>query len=332
MTTVAGDVSRLSVLILAWLLTKPDGGTRSELDRALKPILGQRWSIGEQRRVIDEAVESLERTGLTTRVRKSALKLSESGRRAGCGALKVEGLPEEIGWKTLKRYLLTPALGISLPCDADKVRAAAIARRYQPTIGASPTMPQAIDAVVWSELGVEPRKRLTLKAVREVLLNRALGTTKPLDLKTAFVQLAAKAVGARRTSANELQIAAIGLWLKGSEIAPTAKAQGDAASMPSVVEPLNDDAFAARVLEAARTSKTGRFGDDKVFISHVLRKLAQEGTVEDDSDAFKARLIAAHRRGLLSLSRADLVEAMDPKDVEASEARYLRATFHFVRI
>ena len=48
-------------------------------------------------------------------------------------------------------------------------------------------------------------------------------------------------------------------------------------------------------------------------------------------DAFKSRLVEAHRADLLTLVRADLVEAMDPQDVAASEARYLNATFHFIR-
>jgi hypothetical protein len=63
----------------------------------------------------------------------------------------------------------------------------------------------------------------------------------------------------------------------------------------------------------------------------VARQLERDGFRVGDEDAFKARLVSAHRQQLLELSRADLVEAMDPKDVDASEARYLRSTFHFVR-
>ena len=96
--------------------------------------------------------------------------------------------------------------------------------------------------------------------------------------------------------------------------------------------PKDDAAFAKRVLAAARASKTGRFGDDKVFISHVLRQLTDEGARVNDAEEFKDRLVSVHRRELLSLSRADLVEAMDSKDVAASEARYLSATFHFVKV
>lgn len=87
-------------------------------------------------------------------------------------------------------------------------------------------------------------------------------------------------------------------------------------------------AFASRVIAAARASKTGRYGHNKVFISHVWRGL--DG--EKDAAAFKERLVAAHREGLIDLSRADLVEAMSPEDVAASETTYFGATFHFVRM
>ena len=91
------------------------------------------------------------------------------------------------------------------------------------------------------------------------------------------------------------------------------------------------------MLGAARTAKTGWFGDNKVFISHVWRALGEPNAwaSHDGPDLladFKARLVEAHQARLLSLSRADLVEAMPREDVAASETRYRRATFHFVRV
>ena len=47
---------------------------------------------------------------------------------------------------------------------------------------------------------------------------------------------------------------------------------------------------------------------------------------------FKKQLAEANNARLLDLSRADLVQAMDPNDVQQSEVHYLNATFHFVRI
>jgi hypothetical protein len=45
---------------------------------------------------------------------------------------------------------------------------------------------------------------------------------------------------------------------------------------------------------------------------------------------FKQRLVEANAQHLLHLSRADLVEAMDPELVAESRTSYLNATFHFV--
>jgi pterin-4a-carbinolamine dehydratase len=91
--------------------------------------------------------------------------------------------------------------------------------------------------------------------------------------------------------------------------------------------PAADEDLARFVLAAARAvPASGRFGD-KVFISEVIRELAAEGYRVAD---VKRRLAAA--RGLIPLSRADLVGAMDPELVRASETPYLGATFHFVRL
>ena len=91
--------------------------------------------------------------------------------------------------------------------------------------------------------------------------------------------------------------------------------------------------FAERVKAAARACQTGRYGDNKVFIAHVWRTLQSDPDFAwMDLDAFKERLAMANNARLLDLSRADLVQAMDPDAVRLSEVHYLNATFHFVRI
>jgi hypothetical protein len=70
---------------------------------------------------------------------------------------------------------------------------------------------------------------------------------------------------------------------------------------------------------------------DKVFI-HPLW-LAINRRYDITLFAFRELLVALHRNGELSLSRADLVEVMDPLVVERSETRggyYDR--YHFVRV
>src|SRR5690606_42115718 len=87
---------------------------------------------------------------------------------------------------------------------------------------------------------------------------------------------------------------------------------------------------APRIARASPPAK----GGDKVFLRH-----AWEGLQRDPSAAgitreqFDSRLIEARRRGLLTLSRADLVVPVDPEDVRASEVRMPHGgTVHFVRI
>jgi hypothetical protein len=75
------------------------------------------------------------------------------------------------------------------------------------------------------------------------------------------------------------------------------------------------------------TEHPGRFGH-KVFISAARAALGGDAALSDAE--FKRQLFAAHRAGLIQLARADLVAAMDPVAVAASETQVDGATFHFV--
>jgi hypothetical protein len=87
------------------------------------------------------------------------------------------------------------------------------------------------------------------------------------------------------------------------------------------------------VRETARTSPTGRFGDNKVFIVHIFRALSTDPEFAAMGlDGFKRKLAEANNARVLDLSRADMVEAMDPDDVSLSEVSYLGAYYHFVVI
>jgi hypothetical protein len=68
-----------------------------------------------------------------------------------------------------------------------------------------------------------------------------------------------------------------------------------------------------------------------VFVSALWRQLGEGSSFPGLTlDGFKSRLVAANRQQQLTLARADLVGAMDPREVAASEIRYLNSTFHFV--
>jgi len=109
----------------------------------------------------------------------------------------------------------------------------------------------------------------------------------------------------------------------------------------------NDLAIADLVHRAlAAVQDAGRFGDRKVFIAALWnRMLAIEaqtgGTLAEGAtlEHFKAWLVRSrlytsdgteHRAWLVVLSRADLVAAMDPALIAASETITDGAVFHFV--
>ncbi|WP_437996476.1 hypothetical protein WMF26_36310 [Sorangium sp. So ce185] len=345
-TSSTGSPSRLGALILVWLLTRSDGGTRAEVDKALAPLLEQRWSDAERCRAVESELITLEGMALIRRIKKTSIVLTDEGRREGLAVLRVKSLPEKTTWATIKaKYLFACALGLPPPAakkgkrdksSIEQVSAAILAHHDRIDIDGDPTLTRIADALVWQELGVQTRAPLTLKAVREEILSRALGTTGPQKIEKAMVQLAVKRVKARRAEIDELRTATLSRWIEGTDGASKVLATGaevqNAPAAPSSPSDDKEDAFAAQVLAAARDSKTGRFGDNKVFISHVFRKLVNGGLVAGDLDAFKDRLVSAHFQGFLSLSRADLVEAMDPEDVDESETQRDGSTFHFVRL
>lgn len=74
-----------------------------------------------------------------------------------------------------------------------------------------------------------------------------------------------------------------------------------------------------------------RFGEHKVFIHHVHHEMKRHGLYSGDLHEFKDHVVHAHRKGHLVAARADLVAAMDPKKVSASETDPSHGgTFHFI--
>ena len=138
--------------------------------------------------------------------------------------------------------------------------------------------------------------------------------------------LLARHLGAAGGRVADLRRAALRAWLDGPP--PTPAAQRPAAGLPD--DPAE---FAARVREAARRCGTGRFGENKVFLSHVWAALLAAGHARTaEEKTFKERLLRANTAGLLRLSRADLAGAHDPRDVHDSEVTHLGEAFHFLRL
>jgi hypothetical protein len=222
-------------------------------------------------------------------------------------------------WKRLAEQTL-PAISLGLdPSDKSIDRlagrdqwTAAIAGRALGlwTNGAPPSLSAVCDAYAWKCLALPGRPKRCPPEIRATFLQRELRSDlgPPDRLLRLYV---ARELGAARPELRVLRDALVTHWLLGKQ--------------------LGVQAFAEDVRSAARSATSGAFGQRKVFISAVWDQLHRSGrwsslTLED----FKRRLLDEHRSGSLELSRADLVSAMDPRLVAASETLADGASFHFI--
>lgn len=330
------EVSRVGDLVLAWLLTRAEGkGARSGVSSALKPFTAHRWSAGEWSTHLDEALEALETGGFIEQTARKGLGLTKEGKARG---LKFLGLERAKGlsWKTLRLTHLT-ALSLGLPsAQGEKfgkvghLRAVLVQKQRGLGRVGTRTLKQVQDELCWKQLGVTTDKPFTLAAAQSFLLGQVAESSRELKASQAMEQLAARQAGARRTDAESLRQAIVQSWLLPTS--EPVEAKPAAPSAPAPKAPPQEEAlpaFAERVLHTARTATSGRFGEDRVFISHVWRAMGEPSL---DERTFKNRLIEANQKRLLSLSRADMVDVMNSADVSASETRHLGATFHFVSL
>jgi len=229
--------------------------------------------------------------------------------------------------------------------DRDSWSAAIVARAHGLWSKALPPTANGLcDAVVWRALGLANAPKRCPPEVRTHFL-RGYVEMDAAPPDRMLRQLAAKLIGAPRAELKAFYPALIRSWLTGREpgaraaetpshaatsrALPAIAAQNETGEPGAAPEPrrsLVDD-----VRSAARHARDGVFGDRKVFISSVWSALRETPPWSElELDDFKQRLVAAHRQRELVLARADLVAAMDPALVAASETRAEGATFHFI--
>jgi len=335
------EVARLDQLVLARLLVGATGVTPSALKKDLGTIVAHKLSAGDWDDLLARALDDLRSRGWFERAKKGGKYfLTAAGREAGLRALGLPSLPPKSTWATLKKVAL-PALALGLPVPSGEharrfggdpgFKAAVLQEEYHLGLDDFPTLPAATDALAWKLIGLEPAGKFTAPAVLKAILNRELGSHPRADKAKALNALVAKTVSASREAGPELRLAVLRRWVERDDLVEPIE---DVDPSPGVEPPppLLEE-FAEAVLAAARDSKTGRFGDSKVFIAHVWRSVRDDpAAVGLDFAAFKHRLAEANQARLLDLTRADLVEAMDPEDVSSSEVRHHGATYHFVRV
>jgi hypothetical protein len=345
------DDVKIGALILARLLAAGEKGELgSKVRKDLEPLLAHRWAGAALAERVDRTLDELEAAGLVVslpgKTRKAAprIRLTAEGRDRALESLGVAELRPKTTWAVLRKTYL-PAAALGLPAAGEAafkamasdpvIKAVLLKRQFDLPIAEVPKLDDAVDALAWKLIGFEGvARKFDAKAVKTALIHRELGDGhapdfKKADFKKAADRLLARHTGARRDDAKELRDAVLRDWI-GRAGPAEVEVPGP---VPEVRQPLDPSAMAGRVQAAARACPTGRYGDHKVFIAHVWDHLRTDPDFAGmDLDGFKRALAEANNLRLIDLARADLVQAMDPEEVQRSEVRYLNATFHFVRI
>lgn len=332
------DLSPLELLVLARLLPVGEKGDNpAKIRKDLEPLLEHRWSGNVLTEVLDRTLIKLTTRGLVARPPAKSKKavpavlLTPEGRQTVLASLNVSQLPAKPKptWAALKKSLLLarslglPAPGQTLSSDVG-FKAAVLRQKFGLPLGDYPDIKSVKLELTRKLLGMDPKEKITLETVQAAVFRRELGEHRPADPKKVLDRLVSKHLGARRDDGKELRDAVLRGWISRSIDQPDRRLSASPSGLASFVQ---------RVRAAAEECPSGRFGDDKVFIIHVWRALQNDADFRGmDLPAFKQRLAEANNARLLDLSRADLVQAMDPDDVLLSEVTYLNAAFHFIRI
>jgi len=301
---------------------------RPGLDRFFRqPPTAERWQ---------EVVEAAASAGLLT---AAPLRLTDAGRARALDFLGISELPPRCKWQTIQAKFLVPkALG--LPPTAHDARerirrreglAALLLKRHfglAVPVNAGPA--KVLEALACHYLGFQGE--CDLKKLRGALVSRMMGSEERIPDKKLMGQAPQVLLRAPKSGVVGLRDLVFHGWADGGE-PPSKPALPPSLPPPPPEPPFDLPAFADTVKAAARDCPTGRFGDNKVFISHVWRQLRDEQPFRSmDLPGFKRRLTEANNARLLTLSRADLVQAMTEADVRESETEYLGGRFHFILV
>ena len=351
-TTTSEKLSAIESLALVRLLAVGEKGeTGSKIKKDLEPLLGHRWEGAALNERIEQTLAALESVGLVLllpgKTKKAAPRFAPTvdGHRRGLEFLGVPQLRPKTTWTVLRKTYL-PACAVGIPASSEVLyktlssepafQAVLLKQQYGLSIAELPKPDQATDALAWKLIGFEGEDRkFNVKNIKTVLFNRALGEGHAPDFKKAATRLLAQRLGARRDAPKELRDAVLRGWIDREDGGEALAESVGTSQTPLLVPhpPFDLVSFAEQVKSAARGCQAGRFGDNKVFIAHVWKALQVDPTFPTmELATFKERLAEANNARFLDLSRADLIQAMDPDDVRQSEVHYLSATFHFVRI
>ena len=294
----------------------------SVVRRDISKVLNHEMSGAE----FDDLRSQLAAAGFLAKGQRNTFALTDAGREQALQFLGVDEIPPRTNWSTvIARYLFPKAAGLSTTAAAkldngDKLAAHILKRKYGLAGGAGSTVSRVLEAIACKQLGFS--EETTLEGLLCAVLSRLVGAER-LTKEKLTKQLPLFETGLTAAKADAARCKVVRDWLDGS---PTPR--------PTQREPFDLSAFAATVRALAATSPPqDRFHENKVFIAALWRASQREPSFPRFSlPDFKWHLVEANSQNLLHLSRADLVQAMDPQLVADSETGYLNANFHFVLI
>ncbi len=279
----------------------------------------------------DDLRNELASAGFLTKGKRNTFVLTESGRERALRFLGMTELPLRTNWSTvIAKYLFPKAAGLTADAaamldNADKLAAFILKRKYKLAAEAGSTVNQVLEAVVCEQLGHS--EETTLEGLLCAVLSRLMGSDR-LTKEQLIKQLPLFQTGLTAAKADAARCKVVRDWLGSAPLPRRPVEQPE----PTPPEQFDLPVFAATVRALAASSPPeDRFHDNKVFIAALWHASQREPTFPRVSLAeFKERLVEANSHNLLHLSRADLVQEMDPRLVGESETDYLNATFHFV--
>jgi hypothetical protein len=299
--------------------------TPSKVRDDLGKLLGADLSAAE----LGDLQSDLMSAGFLTKGKRNAFALTDAGRERALRFLGVAELPPRTNWSTVTaKYLFPKAVGLSPNAVAkldsgDKLAAFLLKRKYGVAAAPGATVNQVLEAIACKELGFPGET--TLEGLLRAVLCRLLRSDSRLTKADLAKQVPLFETGLKRVHAEDVRRKLVRDGLtESTATAPPGE--------PRPAEPFDLTAFALTVRAlAGRSPPEDRFHDNKVFIAALWRASQREPNFPRLTlPEFKQRLIEANANHLLHLSRADLVQAMDPRLVSDSETVHQNATFHFV--
>ena len=328
-TPPATDTAVADLVLIRMILPSKKPVAPSVVRKDVGKLLGSDLSATE----FDDLRSELAFAGFLAKGKRNTFAVTDAGRERALRFLGVGELPAKTNWSTvIAKYLFPKAAGLSADAAAeldsgDKLAAFILKQKYGLAAGAGSTVNQVLEAVACWLPGFA--HETTLNGLLCGVLSRLMGSER-LTKEMLVKQLPLFETGLTAVSTDAARSKVVRNWLGHT---PSRRQPSPPPESPPT-EPFDLTVFAATLRALAAKSPAGdRFHDNKVFIAALWRATQEEPSFPRLSlIEFKQRVLEANSQSLLHLSRADLVQAMDPQLVADSETVYLNAAFHFVLV